>query len=128
MTLVIGLPNAGKTTYAQRFDHVLHLDNFPPSKFLNCNKAVADAGGDVVVEGIYNLRCRREPLLKSATGRKVCIWIDTPVEECLRRSAFGRPEEIVRMGAAMFQPPTYDEGWDEIIIIRPADSEPESGE
>lgn len=116
MTLICGLPNAGKTTFSGRYSKVLHLDDFPPSKFLNCNEAVRQSEDDVVVEGIYNIRCRRERLLEVAKGRKVCIWIDTPLEECLRRE--GKSEHVVRVGAEMFQPPTYDEGWDEIIIIR----------
>lgn len=117
-TLICGLPNAGKTTYSAQFNNVLHLDDFPPSRFLNCNRAVAESDGDVVVEGIYNIRCRRELLLKGAKGLKVCIWIDTPLEVCLSRCSEGRPEHIVHTGARMFQPPTYSEGWDEIYIVK----------
>lgn len=117
IVLIIGLPNAGKTTYSERFENVLHLDDFPPSKFLNCNEAVRKAVDDVVVEGIYNLRCRRERLLEAyqGNGRKVCIWIDTPADVCVGRENRGRHEQVVR--AHLFQPPTYDEGWDEIIRI-----------
>ena len=115
LILICGLPNAGKTTYSKQFDKVLHLDDFPPNKFLNCNEAVRKARGDVVVEGIYNIRCRREKLLEACKrhDKKVCIWINTPLETCLAR---GR-EDIVRRGAMMFQPPSTAEGWDEVIVI-----------
>ncbi len=119
-TLICGLPNAGKTTYSSQYDTVLHLDDFPYNRFLNCNKAVAESDGNIVVEGIYNLRCRRERLLEAVADKgvpKVCIWIDTPLEVCLERCKRGRAEHIVRKSAEMFQPPTLDEGWDEIIII-----------
>ena len=116
-TLICGLPNAGKTTYSKRFENVLHLDDFPRNKFLNCNKAVAESVGDVVVEGIYNLRIRRKKLLESVKdGKKVCIWIDTPTEECIRREDRGRQPHIVTQ--LPMQPPTYEEGWDEIVVIR----------
>lgn len=116
LILIMGLPNSGKTTYSQKFDNVLHLDDFPNSKFLNCNKEVSKRNGNIVVEGIYNLRCRRELLLKNVNGEKICIWIDTPLEECLRRS--GRPKEVVQQDYNVFQPPTYEEGWDDIIRIK----------
>ena len=117
MILIMGRPNSGKTTYSQRFENVLHLDDFPYNRFLNCNAAVAKAKGEVVVEGIYNFRCRRIKLLESyhGMGEKVCIWLDTPVEECLRREDRGRNKCDI---TAPLQPPTLDEGWDEIIIIR----------
>lgn len=121
MIVIIGLPNAGKTTYSVQFENVLHLDDFPQSKFLNCNKAVAESDGNVVVEGIYNLRCRRKLLLDAVANKrtsKICIWIDTPLDVCLSRCITGRPERVVRQDAQMFQPPSYEEGWDEIIIIK----------
>lgn len=116
MILIIGYPNAGKTTYSTQFDNVLHLDDFPPSKFLNCNEAVRQADGEVVVEGIYNLRCRRKKLLEAAKKdeKKVCIWLNTPIEECIRRENRGRPRQVV---TGPFQAPTLDEGWDEIIVV-----------
>ena len=117
MTLIMGHPNAGKTTYSARYDNVLHLDDFPRNKFLNCNEAVRRSDGNVVVEGIYNLRCRRIKLLEAVAGkgcRNVCIWLDTPLDECVRREDRGRDERTVR---GPLQPPTLDEGWDEIIRL-----------
>lgn len=116
MTLICGLPNAGKTTYSQRYQNVIHLDDFPRNKFLNCN-AFVSTQDDCVVEGIYNLRCRRLRLLESYHGSapRICIWIDTPLEERLKRETRGRPSSVINSG---FQPPTLDEGWDEIIIVR----------
>lgn len=112
----MGLPNSGKTTYSQKFDNVLHLDDFPNSKFLNCNKAVK-LQNNVVVEGIYNIKYRRELLLKGVHTEKICIWIDTPVQVCMHRN--GRSKDIVLYEYISFSPPTYDEGWDKIIRVTP---------
>lgn len=124
MILIIGHPNAGKTTFSARFEHVLHLDDFPPNKFLNCNQAVAESGGDVVVDGIYNLRCRRLRLLEGCRGNspKVCYLLDTPLDECIRREEQGRQRPGV-MEHSYLEPPTLDEGWDEIRIIRDGNEE-----
>lgn len=116
MTLICGLPNAGKTTYSQRYPDVIHLDDFPRNKFLNCN-AFVSTQDDCVVEGIYNLRCRRLKLLEAYHGNapRICIWIDTPLDVCIQRESRGRPQSVVK---SPFQPPTLDEGWDEIRIVR----------
>jgi len=117
--LIIGLPNSGKTTYSQQFENVLHLDDFSPGKFLNCNEAVRRSDGDVVVEGIYNSRCRRLKLLEACEGRtpKICVWIDTPYEVCQERERQGRQRSGV-MEHSHLEPPTLAEGWDEIRIVR----------
>ena len=117
MILIMGHPNAGKTTYSSRYKAVLHLDEFPFPKFLNCNEAVKKTDGNVVVEGIYNLRCRREKLLEMVKGKpckNICIWLDTPIEECLKRENRGRNAQTIN---SFLQPPTLEEGWDEIIIV-----------
>ena len=117
MILICGLPNAGKTTYSKRYENVLHLDDFPTSKFLNCNKAVSEADEDVVVEGIYNSIVRRKKLLESCKHmqRKVCIWLNTPKEVCVSREDRGRPSDMIY--SHLMQQPTVDEGWDEVIIV-----------
>lgn len=119
ITLVCGYPNSGKTTLSEQFEHVIHLDDFPPSKFLNCNQAVAKAEGDVVVEGIYNLKCRRIKLLETCKDKKpkICYFLDTPYEVCVQRESQGRQRQGV-MEHSHIEIPTYEEGWDEIIILR----------
>lgn len=123
MILIMGYPNAGKTTYSKKYDNVIHLDDYPKSKFDNCNKFIQTIDEDVVVEGIYNLQTRREDLLntvKNKDYKNICIWLDVPIEECIRRENTyrGRGEHLVKKNVRTFQPPTYDEGWDEIYIVR----------
>lgn len=127
ITLIIGLPNAGKTTYSQRFDNVIHADDAKmpfvseKQKFGTAIKKAAESPGDVVVEGIFNTKEWRFELLKACAhhDKKVVVWLNTPVEECLRREKEyrKRPDGVVLNQAKKFQLPTYDEGWDEIIVI-----------
>lgn len=123
LTLICGLPNAGKTTYASRYENIIHFDDIPhfgvSEQFANCNKMASEVDGDVVVEGVYNSVKRRKQLLEACShqDRKVCIWLDTSLEECLERekSYRKRPLGLVHAHHRSFEPPTLDEGWDEVI-------------
>lgn len=123
LTLICGLPNAGKTTYSSKYDTVIHFDNIPREgdQFENCNRLASEVQGDVCVEGVYNSVRRRKQLLEACKhqDRKVCIWIDTPLEECIRREREyrKRPIGIVHAHHKSFEKPTLDEGWDEVIAI-----------
>ena len=123
LTLICGLPNAGKTTYSKRYKDVLHLDDMPVrQQFEICRERASQIKGDVVVEGVYVTAEDRKALLEACKDNspKVCIWLDTSLEECLEREKKyrKRPMSIVTCHHKMLQPPTYDEGWDEIIIER----------
>ena len=131
LTLIFGLPNAGKSTYSEQFESVLHYDDI--SRFSKARRdEIYRATEAEVIEGIFNTAESRKNILRFVKrDRYRAIWIDTPVEMCLEREHQYRcrPDSLVLSHARNFEPPTYDEGWDEIIIIRPADSEPEnSGE
>lgn len=126
LTLICGLPNAGKTTYSARYDNVIHCDDIPhrtsDEMFEKCHKMLSEIHGDICVDGVYVSIERRKQLLDACghQDKKVCIWIDTPYEECLERERNyrKRPLDIVHTHHRMFQPPTLDEGWDEVIIER----------
>ena len=79
---------------------------------------------DVCVEGTY-LAARQRRRLSSAYkgGGKVCIWMDTPLDVCIARENRGRKEGLHIMCAQAIQPPTLDEGWDEIVVVKPDGSE-----
>ena len=70
---------------------------------------------DAIFEGLFLKKESRLKLLSYAKGKKICIWINTPYEECVRRNTRGRNMQMFKR---TFQPPTYDEGWDEIIKIK----------
>ena len=107
--MVCGLPNAGKTTYSKRFQNVVHYDDYA-----HLPKAERDSifRAASCVEGIFNSRRGRMSVLDGRSG--TCIWIDTPAEVCASRGN----DTTVWCHAAMFEPPTYDEGWSDIWIVR----------
>lgn len=126
MILICGIPNAGKTTYAKRFDNVINFD-----RVKGTNKQMRERvlemvkeNPSVVVEGVYHKAEDRINLIKASGGGKV-IWLDTPTEVCVERelSYRKRPTLLVESCAKHFEPPTFDEGWDEIIIIRGNDEQ-----
>lgn len=125
INLICGRSRAGKTTYSKQFEDVIHLDNYgsAPNSYPRVLKKVADAEGKVVVEGIYDTAGLRTELLKAyrGNGKKVCTWINTPLD--IIESRF-HPRFKPRSLPHPFEPPTYSEGWDEIIIIGEQYGEP----
>lgn len=117
--LVCGRCRAGKTTYCSRFKKVLHLDQYgiPPRSYPKCFEKVASVDGDLIVDGIFDTAEQRVALLEAykGGGQKTCIWIDTPLDVIESRI---RRYSKTRKLPDPFEPPTYSEGWDEIIIIR----------
>lgn len=117
LTLICGLSRAGKTTYSSLFENVIHLDEcimgFHGGPYTGVLKCLADIGDkDVVVEGIYDTPERRSRLIDGYMGNGPfkCIWMNTPDEvRRTRNGHFGTEKH--------FDPPTTDEGWDEIVVI-----------
>ena len=122
LTLICGLPNAGKTTYSAQYDDVIHFDDI--FNYQKCNLQCwhdSQIGRDVCVEGVYGEADERIRLLKACQNQspKVCIWLDVSLEESIEREKNGRKRPFVPMYLhhVTFEPPTLEEGWDEIIRI-----------
>lgn len=118
-TLVCGIPNSGKTTFSNRWSgSVVHLDDTEGRHRLKTAlEMVREAEGDICVEGVYLHHAQRRELAQAYRGAKLCIWLDTPLDVCIAREDRGRGTLITRNCAALFEPPTLDEGWDEIVRI-----------
>ena len=122
MTLICGLPNAGKTTYSKQFQNVIHYDDVTAPKgerpiCVLCN--IVSAMDDVCVEGVFLRAWERKRVVKAYNGtERVCLWLDTPLEECIARENRNRGLYLINRCHALFEPPTLDEGWDEIRIVR----------
>ena len=110
-TLIVGIPNSGKTTYSQRYDNVFHADELGMKE----TEYIIKTEKDLCVEGIFVLSKHRKKLCDLYNGKKVCVWMDTPLEECKKRENRGRGLWMTEQWASIFEPPTYEEGWDEII-------------
>ena len=110
LTLICGLPRAGKTTYSKQFEDVIHLDT--SGCYPGVLRRMANIEGDVIVEGVYNRTRQREALIKAYNGEGFkCIYLNTPFEVRKKRRGWQKCCEIP------FEEPTLEEGWDEIIIM-----------
>ena len=121
MILICGLPNAGKTTYSQKFNNVIHFDEVKGGRHrMDIVVENVEKQNTIVVEGVYDKATERRRLVEASKEKNTCIWLDTPVDECLKREKGGRHrgEHLIIWCAESFEPPTFSEGWDEIIIIR----------
>ena len=117
LTLICGIPNAGKTTFSERWSKsVVHLDE-TEGGCRAIREMVSRADGDITVEGVYLHHQQRRELARAYDGAKLCIWLDTPLDVCIEREDRGRGTLITRNCAKLFEPPTLDEGWDEIVRI-----------
>lgn len=118
--MICGLPNAGKTTYSKRYEDALHQDEI--GTIANIVKAIEQISGDVVIEGYFGTKEERSRVISAYNGNVKCIFIDISIEESIRRENRNRHPQILRNASRFFEPPTLDEGWDEIIIIRGDDN------
>lgn len=73
----------------------------------------------ICVEGVYADPVDRRKLVEASKEKNTCIWLNTPLDVCLKREQEGRnrSDHLVIWAAEEFKPPTYEEGWDEIITI-----------
>ena len=115
-TLIMGVPNAGKTTYSGKYNTVIHLDDLGLIERV-CQK-IRQMGDDVVAEGVFASSSQRKRLIDSYTGEyKRCVFLNITLDECIKREDRGRPAWLLKNAYKYFEPPTYSEGWDEIIVI-----------
>lgn len=115
LTMICGLPNAGKTTYSAQFKDALHQDEIGTISRIVSTIEPMD---DVIIEGYFGRRAERDRVRQAHNGYAKCIFIDISVDESIRRENRNRHPQILRNAARFFEPPTLSEGWDEIIILR----------
>lgn len=124
LTMICGLPNAGKTTLSYQYDNALHQDDI--GTIDRIIRAIAQTSGDVIIEGYFGRQDERRRVISSYKGKTKCIFLDITVDESISRENRNRHPQMLRNAARFFEPPTYDEGWDEIIVLRGDDNEQRS--
>ena len=121
MILICGIPNAGKTTYSQRYSDVIHFDEVSGGRRRRqIVVEMVEKNPSVCVEGVYKTVNERIALVNASSKHNICIWITTPIDVCIDREINGRNRSVhmVQWAYEGFEPPTYDEGWDEIYILK----------
>lgn len=124
MILIIGIPNAGKTQYSLRYENVIHFDDVWSRNVYQYLADEVKRNNDICIEGVLGKASNRKILVSESKTKNTCIWLDTPLEICLDRERSGRKrsDHLVIWANYEFEPPTLDEGWDEIVIIRGDDN------
>ena len=121
MILITGIPDAGKTTYSARYpaSKVVHFDEIIGRHRYERVALAVQKDPHLVVEGVYGKASKRAELVKASCVRNTCIWLKTPLDECLKRETEGRNRSghMVIWANDDYEPVTYAEGWDEIIVI-----------
>lgn len=127
---MMGVPGSGKTTLAckmaEAIGAVVHSYDEVKDLQIWMQGITKDVlSGKTVIADDTNLnREMRERFLcgiRDVPGKRVLVWLDTPLEECLKRNA-GRenkvPKEEIWLSNRLMEPPSPKEGWDKIHIYR----------
>ena len=147
LIMLIGIPGSGKTTYSkelkekydakvistdkvrQTFKDIEEKDVFPTVYRLSIEEL--KNGRNVILDATHitpKVRKRSFDALDEygVAYEKVAVYVDTPVEECARRvekrnldpNELFLPVEVVYSYGQNIIPPTKEEGFSEIYIIK----------
>ena len=144
LIILVGLPSSGKSTYIEKnfcegfeilssdkirkelfFDEQNQANNsLVFSSLYRRAKEFLSCGKSVVVDATNINRFERKRVLDNFTEfdiERIAIYIDTNINECIERDlkrARTVGDDIIMHYANKFEPPTKDEGFDEVIVIK----------
>lgn len=135
-----GLPGSGKSTYAKQHpecvvissdevrkelygDEAIQGDGAKVFEIVNCRVEEAlDQGFNVIYDATNVASKTRKNIVNRFNAIHICVFVNTSIEECLRRNANRSrnvPQEVIERMAKKLTVPTELEGFTKIIEITP---------
>lgn len=130
--VMCGVPGSGKTTTSKQMaeEHGLERFSFDEMRCFSLESFMRPAikameeGKSVILDTVnlrVNVRKKVLQALANISCKKVVVYMDTPLDECIRRNANREvhlPEHIIQSTYRSLQQPTLDEGWDEVKEVK----------
>ena len=140
--MLVGLPASGKSSESDRLgDVIVRSSDYLRDKLcgdindMKNNGAVFTILQSLVRADLYhgkdavydatNLKASYRVVfldtLRLLNCKKVCVFVDTPFEVCVKRNEERErtvPKEAMERMKRFLEPPTFAEGWDEIRVVK----------